>query len=170
MEQIFEWGLGIILISIIWFAMSGMICLILDATPIKEGVSLRDYIAINIRLPKRSRFLTKVDPIYELVSTWNGWVIRKWSLEYSDNSFAIAFFSLFLVYPVNFYRYTYVEKDTIYLPQKTKVADIDKSLKEIYEEQWLIENADRLAEEAKQKAKEDKIDKLNKIFIENYEA
>ena len=169
MEQVFEWGLGIILISIIWFAISGMICLILDATPIKEGVSLRDYIAINIRLPKRSRFLTKVDPIYELVSTWNGWAIRKWSLEYSDNSFAIAFFSLFLVYPVNFYRYTYVEKGFIYLPQKTKVADIDKSLKEIYEEQWMVENADRLAEEAKQKAREDKIDALNKVFIENYE-
>ena len=169
MEQIFEWGSGIILISIIWFAMSGMICLILDATPIKEGVSLRDYIAINIKLPKRSRFLTKVDPIYELVSTWNGWAIRKWSLEYSDNSFAIAFFSLFLVYPVNFYRYTYVEKGLIYLPAKTKVADIDKSLKEIYEEQWMVENADRLAEEAKQKAKEDKIDELNKVFTENYE-
>lgn len=170
MEQIFEWGPGIILISIIWFAMSGMICLILDATPIKEGLSLRDYIAINIKLPKRSRFLTKVDPIYELVDTWDGWAIRKWSLEYSDNSFAIALFSLFLVYPVNFYRYTYVEKGLIYLPAKIKVEDIDKSLKEIYEEQWMVENADRLAEEAKQKEKEDKIDKLNKIFIENYEA
>lgn len=170
MEQVLEFLAGAFMLSILWFAISGMICLLLDATPIKEGVSLRNYIAINIRLPKRSRFLTKVDPVYELVGTWDGWVIRKWSLEYSDNSFAIAFFSLFLVYPVNFYRYTYVEKGIIYLPKNLKVADIDRSLKEIYEEQWMVENADRLAEEAKQKAKEDKIDKLNKIFIENYEA
>ena len=170
MEQVLEFLADAFLLSIIWFAMSSMIYLLLDAAPTKEGVSLRDYIAINIRLPKRSRFLTKVDPIYELVGTWDGWVIRKWSLEYSDNSFAIAFFSLFLVYPVNFYRYTYVEKGTIYLPKNLKVADIDRSLGDIYEEEWRIVHADRLSEEAKQKAKEDKIDELNKVFIENYEA
>lgn len=170
MEQVLEFLEGAFMLSIVWFAISSMVFLLLGATPVKEGVSLRDYIAINIRLPKRSRFLTKVDPIYELVGTWDGWAIRKWSLEYSDNIFLIDFLSLLLIYPVKFYRYTYIKKGTIYLPQKTKVADIDKSLKEIYEEQWMVENADRLSEEAKQKAKEDKIDELNKVFIENYEA
>jgi hypothetical protein len=44
-----------------------------------------DRMAINIKLPKRKRFLNKVDPIYELdESNFGGFAVRKWELGYDD--------------------------------------------------------------------------------------
>ena len=71
-------GVFVIMSLVVWMTM-GVIHMILHA------IGLWDKMAINIKLPKRKRFLNKVDPIYELdESDFGGFAVRKWELGYDD--------------------------------------------------------------------------------------
>jgi hypothetical protein len=168
-EDVLGFLAGSFIVLLVWVAVSGLLYMMLDSTKLKSGKSLRDYISINIKLPKRERFLTKVDPIYELKDTdWQGWCIVKWELDYTDNNVGLQFLMLLLIYPINLYRYKYVAKGGIFLGDK-KYTDINVSLEEFYETQWAIENAEELEKAARRKNLKDKRDNLNKVFNENYE-
>jgi hypothetical protein len=168
-EDVLSFLLGSFIVLLVWFAVSGLLYMMLDSTELRNGKSLRDYISINIKLPKRERFLTKVDPIYELKnSDWQGWCIVKWELDYTDNNTGLQLLMLLLFYPINLHRYKYVAKGVISLGNKN-YTDIDVSLKEYYEAQWFIENAEELEKAARRKELKDKRESLNKVFNENYE-
>lgn len=169
MEDVLSFLADSFIVLLVWVAVSGLLFMMLDSTKLKSGRSLRDYISINIKLPKRERFLTKVDPIYELKRVdWQGWCIVKWELGYTDNNVGLQFLMLLLFYPINLHRYKYVAQGGISLGDKD-YTDINVSLEEFYETQWAIENAEELKKAARKKELKDKRDNLNKVFNENYE-
>ena len=163
MEQVFDYILEGLAFSVFYMIFAFLLHILL------YFLEIRDKIALNIKLPKRKRYLTKVDPIYELLDDeWNGWCIRKWELGYDECSIGLLLLMPFIPYPVNLLQYKYVATGVIYL-NDVKYTDIDVSLKEYYEAQWLIENAERLEIDARKKELKNKRDNLNKVFNENYE-
>ena len=163
MEQIFNF----ILDGLAFLALYSVFAFLLHI--ILYFLEIRDKIAVNIKLPKRKRFLAKVDPIYELLDDeWNGWYIRKWELGYSDTSDGLLLLMHLVPYPVNLLQYKYVATGVIYL-NDVKYTDINVSLKEYYEAQWFIENAAQIEIDARKKELKNKRDNLNKVFNENYE-
>jgi hypothetical protein len=163
MEQVFNF----ILDGLVFLALYIIFAFLLHIS--LYSLEIRDKIALNIKLPKRKRFLTKVDPIYELLDDeWNGWCIRKWELGYDDANVGLLLLMHLIPYPVNLLQYKYTSTGKIYL-NDVKYTDIDVSLKEYYEAQWFIENAERLEIDARKKELKNKRDNLNKVFNENYE-
>lgn len=128
-----------------------------------------DKIAIDIKLPKRKRFLTKVDPIYELCdSNFGGHVIKKWELDYAD-SIGLQFLMIYVPYPINLLRYKYVNKHLVWLPDNTNISKMTEELGEIFERMWAVKNAEFIEEKRKQKEYQDNLDRFNKVFNENFE-
>ena len=73
-------------------------------------IGIWDKMAINIKLPKRKRYLTKVDPIYELCdSDWGGYCVKKWELGYEDE-FGLQMLMVFIPYPIKLLRYKYINR------------------------------------------------------------
>ncbi len=163
MEQVFDYILKGLAFSVFYTIFAFLLHILL------YFLEIRDKIALNIKLPKRKRYLTKVDPIYELLEDeWYGWCIRKWELGYGNTSDGLLLLMHLIPYPINLLQYKYVATGVIYL-KDVKYTDINVSLKEYYEAQWFIENAERLEKEALKKERQAKRDNLNKLFNENYE-
>ena len=136
---------------------------------ILHAIGLWDRIVINIKLPKRKRFLTKVDPIYQLEENdFGGYVIRKWELGYED-SFGLQMLMIFIPYPIKLLRYKYIETKHIWLGEKTNISEITEDLGELFERKWAIENAKDIEERRIRKEYQDNLDRINKVFNENFE-
>lgn len=131
-----------------------------------------DKIKIKINLPKPKKYLTKVDPIYELYKNhWSDYVcVRKWSLKYGDEgTTALQFLIMIIPYPIEFYSYRYNIDDTVVVCNVGDEETITEDIGVIYERNW---NKLYQKEIEKQK-KKDSINNVyktaNKIFNENYE-
>ncbi len=147
---------------VVWMIM-GVIHMILHA------IGLWDKMAINVKLPKRKRFLTKVDPIYQLEENdFGGYVIRKWELGYED-TFGLQMLMVYIPYPIKLLRYKYTETKHIWLGEKTNISEITEDLGELFERKWAIENAKDIEERRIRKEYQDNLDRINKVFNENFE-
>jgi hypothetical protein len=128
-----------------------------------------DRMAINIKLPKRKRFLNKVDPIYELdESNFGGFAVRKWELGY-DDTFGLQMLMIYIPYPIKLLRYKYIQTGHIWLDEKTKLSEITEDLGDMFERIWAIKNAKEIEEKGIKKEHQDNIDRINKVFNENFE-
>jgi ABC-type multidrug transport system fused ATPase/permease subunit len=155
-------GVFVIMSLVVWMVM-GVIHMILHA------IGLWDKMAINIKLPKRKRFLNKVDPIYELnESDFGGLVVRKWELGY-DDTFGLQMLMIYIPYPIKLLRYKYIQSSYIWLDEKTKLSEITEDLGDMFERIWAIENAKEIEEKRIKKEHQDNIDRINKVFNENFE-
>jgi hypothetical protein len=154
--------IGGVLLLVTWMIL-GVFHMILHA------IGLWDKIVINIKLPKRKRFLNKVDPIYQLEENdFGGYVIRKWELGYED-SFGLQMLMIFIPYPIKLLRYKYTETKHIWLGEKTNISEITEDLGELFERKWAIENAKEIEEKRILKEYQDNLDRINKVFNENFE-
>jgi ABC-type multidrug transport system fused ATPase/permease subunit len=155
-------GVFVIMSLVVWMVM-GVIHMILHA------IGLWDKMVINIKLPKRKRFLNKVDPIYELnESDFGGLVVRKWELGY-DDTFGLQMLMIYIPYPIKLLRYKYIQSSYIWLDEKTKLSEITEDLGDMFERIWAIENAKEIEEKRIKKEHQDNIDRINKVFKENFE-
>jgi hypothetical protein len=155
-------GVFVIMSLVVWMTM-GVIHMILHA------IGLWDKMAINIKLPKRKRFLNKVDPIYELdESDFGGFAVRKWELGY-DDTFGLQMLMIYIPYPIKLLRYKYIQVGHIWLGEKTKLSEITEDLGDMFERIWAVENAKEIEEKRIKKEHQDNIDRINKVFNENFE-
>jgi ABC-type multidrug transport system fused ATPase/permease subunit len=155
-------GVFVIMSLVVWMVM-GVIHMILHA------IGLWDKMAINIKLPKRKRFLNKVDPIYEWnESDFGGLVVRKWELGY-DDTFGLQMLMIYIPYPIKLLRYKYIQSSYIWLDEKTKLSEITEDLGDMFERIWAVENAKEIEEKRIKKEHQDNIDRINKVFNENFE-
>ena len=155
-------GVFVIMSLVVWMTM-GVIHMILHA------IGLWDKMAINIKLPKRKRFLNKVDPIYELdESDFGGFAVRKWELGY-DDTFGLQMLMIYIPYPIKLLRYKYIQTGHIWLGEKTKLSEITEDLGDMFERMWAVENAKEIEEKRIKKEHQDNIDRINKVFNENFE-
>jgi hypothetical protein len=154
--------IGGVLLLVTWMIL-GVFHMILHA------IGLWDKIAINIKLPKRKRFLNKVDPIYQLEDgDFGGYIIRKWELGYED-TFGLQMLMVYIPYPIKLLRYKYIQTKYVWLGEKTKVSEITEELGELFERKWAIENAKEIEERRILKEYQDNLDRINKVFNENFE-
>lgn len=132
--------------------------------------NLWDKLVIEIKLPKRKRYKTKVTPIYQLEKSdlSGGYHIRKWELDY-DDEFGLQMLMVFVPYPIKLLRYKYITNKYIYLGDQTKVSEITEDLGDMFERLWSIENAKEIEEKRIRKEYQDNLDRINKVFNENYE-
>jgi hypothetical protein len=152
----------LVMLAVVWMIM-GVIHVILHA------IDLWDKMAINIKLPKRKRFLNKVDPIYELdESDFGGFAVRKWELGY-DDTFGLQMLMVYIPYPIKLLRYKYIQTGHIWLDEKTKLSEITEDLGDMFERIWAVENAKEIEEKRIKKEHQDNIDRINKVFNENFE-
>ena len=130
-----------------------------------------DKIAIKINLPKSKKYLTKVDPIYELrESSWDTSVyVYKWSLRYEHYDSILCLLLIIIPYPIILKKFGYYVEDSIYLCEREKVKDISEDLKTIYERKMVDINREMEIERKKKNEIENKFDELNQIFKQNYE-
>jgi hypothetical protein len=155
-------GVFVIMSLVVWMTM-GVIHMILHA------IGLWDKMAINIKLPKRKRFLNKVDPIYELdESDFGGFAVRKWELGYED-TFGLQMLMVYIPYPIKLLRYKYIQTGHIWLGEKTELSEITEDLGDMFERIWAVENAKEIEEKRIKKEHQDNIDRINKVFNENFE-
>lgn len=129
-----------------------------------------DKMAIEIKLPKRKRYKTKVTPIYQLEESdlSGGYYIRKWELDYEDE-FGLQMLMVFIPYPIKLLRYKYITNKYVYLGEKTKVSEITEDLGDMFERLWAIENAKEIEEKRIRDEYKDNLNRINKVFNENYE-
>jgi hypothetical protein len=163
MGQLLDFLLISGVLLMVWWMTMGVIHMIL------HGVGLWDKMAINIKLPKRKRFLNKVDPIYELdESDFGGFTVRKWELGY-DDTFGLQMLMVYIPYPIKLLRYKYIQVGHIWLGEKTKLSEITEELGDMFERIWAVENAKEIEEKRIKKEHQDNIDRINKVFNENFE-
>jgi len=162
MENLKEVLAAIIVIGILLFIVSGIIHIIL------YSLNIRDKISLKIRLPKPKKYLTKVNPIYELTKGYGEYHIRKWELNYVE-LVGVQFLLIFLPYPIDLLFYRYDIKYTLYLCETDDLKDVTRPLEEIFEEEYNVIHAKELEEERIKTERQNKIDELNKVFTENYE-
>lgn len=162
MEILKEVLAAIIVIGILLFIVSGIIHIIL------YSLNIRDKISLVIKLPKPKKYLTKVNPIYELVEGYGDYHIRKWELDYKE-LVGVQFLLIFIPYPIDLLFYRYDIKYTLYLCEIEDLKDVTRPLEEIFEEKYKVINAEELEKERIKTERRNKIDKLNKVFTENYE-
>jgi hypothetical protein len=129
----------VVMLAVVWMIM-GVIHMILHA------IGLWDKMVINIKLPKRKRFLNKVDPIYELdESDFGGFAVRKWELGY-DDTFGLQMLMVYIPYPIKLLRYKYIQAGHIWLDEKTKLSEITEDIGDMFERIWAVENAKEIEE------------------------
>lgn len=148
----------------IWFCTSGIIHVILHVT------NLWGKICLTIKRPKPKRYLTKVDPIYELkeCSFSTDLYIHKWELEYTI-LFGTQLLLIFFPYPIELMYWRYQHKGLIFLCKKEEVAYVTKDLAKLYEDKMAPSIKEREEEKKKREMENKKIDALNQIFKQNYE-
>lgn len=159
LENLFIIG---VMTMVVWLTI-GVIHVIL------HSVGVWDKMAIEIKLPKRKRYKTKVTPIYQLEESdlSGGYYIRKWELDYEDE-FGLQMLMVFIPYPIKLLRYKYITNKYVYLGE-IKIEEITEDLGDMFERLWAIENAKEIEEERIRKEYKDNLDRINKVFNENYE-
>ena len=133
---------------------------------------LDDLFPNKIYLKKPDKFLTKVDPIYELfqVEIDGDYYIKKYSLGYKLDNTISGFLFFFIPVPIYFYRYRYIDNRWAFFAcSKDYILSFDSDIKTVYETK-LLDDAET---EIRTKKYEDeilnKISEINAIYTENYE-
>jgi hypothetical protein len=146
-------------------------CLILNVIHMSTGI--RDRIALHFKIPKQKKYLTKVDPIYEMChDNWDrGYKVKKWSLTYEEPENLAVWCFIFIPYPIVFETFKYRVEDSYFLCNMDEVnlLDPDVPLEITYNEKherWLLKDAE---EKRLKDIKKNIIKSKNKIFKENYE-
>lgn len=163
MEELLVYLLGIVITLLIVWMVFGVFHLML------QHFDWYDRIAINIKLPKRKRFKTKATPIYQLEKSdlSGSYFIRKWELDYAGE-FGLQLLMIFIPYPINLFRYKYVMTGYVDL-DGINIKDITEDIGDMFERLWAIENAAEIELERKRKEYQDNLDRINKVFNENFE-
>jgi hypothetical protein len=134
-------------------------------------------LTFNVYFPKKKKYLQgKISPIYSLDKGYlTRFRITKYEISYKEVEGWIHFMFWIFVPSINIrtYFYGYHECDDVLQIDKRKeelLEDIgERELSEYYEaEMEIIKERERQALEL-YRSKQDKIDKLNQIFTENYE-
>lgn len=164
METIKEVLAAILIITLVLFIVSGVIHILLYTLGIRKKITLK------IKLPKRKKYLTKVDPIYQLRGNNydSSYYIHKWKLGYIEQEW-IELLLILIPYPIDIFVYKYEHVDVFYLCEKSGVEGINRDLKDLYEEMYEEKYAEQIAKEKENSKLQSKVDQLNKVFIENYE-
>ncbi len=165
METIKEVLAAILIITVVLFIVSGAIHILLYTLGIREKITLK------IKLPKRKKYLTKVDPIYQLRGDHcsnSSYYIHKWKLGYIEQEW-IELLLILIPYPIDIFVYKYEHVDVFYLCEKSGVENINRDLKDLYEEMYEEKYAEQIAKEKENNKLQSKVDQLNKVFTENYE-
>lgn len=163
MEELLVYLLGIVITLFIVWIIFGVFHLML------QHFDWYDRIAINIKLPKRKRFKTKATPIYQLEKSdlSGSYFIRKWELDYAGE-FGLQMLMIFIPYPINLFRYKYVMTGYVDL-DGININNIAEDIGDMFERLWAIENAAEIELERKRKEYQDNLDRINKVFNENFE-
>jgi hypothetical protein len=131
-----------------------------------------DKIKIKINLPKPKKYLTKVDPIYELYKSNLCYYIsvRKWSLRYSnENTVGLQFLFILIPYPIELYRYGYHIDDSVVVCDEGEEETITEDIGIIYERKWNLLHQEEIEKQKKKDSINNIYETANKIFNENYE-
>lgn len=158
-------NLIVIFVSIlVWYSISGLFHMFLHM------INSWEKIVYKIKRPKPKRYLTKVDPIYEMREcTWESGVsIHKWSLRYDVNLW-IQFLLIFIPYPIEIMYWRYRHENSIYLCKKDEVVNLTEDLSKLYEDKMAPSIKEWEETKRKRKEQDNKIDELNQIFKQNYE-
>lgn len=149
------------------------ISIVLNLTLYFSG--LRKKILWVIKIPKQKKYLTKVDPIYQMSYAndyWStGYFVYKWSLTYDDIEDIKVWCAFLIPYPITIQTFKYRIEDKYFLCKENEVNQLDPdiSLEMMFNERhekWLIKKAE---EKLVEKNKTDLILSKNQIFKENYE-
>ena len=159
LENLFIVG---VMTMVVWLTI-GVIHVIL------HSVGVWDKMAIEIKLPKRKRYKTKVTPIYQLEESdlSGGYYIIKWELSYEDD-FGLQMLMVFIPYPIKLLRYKYVVVGTTSLGN-IKIKEITEDIGVTFERLWAIANAKEIEEKRIRDEYKNNLDRINKVFNENYE-
>ena len=76
---------------------------------------------------------------------------------------------IYIPYPIKLLRYKYIQVGHIWLGEKTKLSEITEDLGDMFERIWAVENAKEIEEKRIKKEHQDNIDRINKVFNENFE-
>jgi hypothetical protein len=161
METLINIVLGVFLLLLL----SGTLHIILYIT------GLWEIIKIKVNLPKPKKYLTKVDPIYELYrDEWGEFVtIRKWSLGYNnENTIWLQLIFLLIPYPIEFFSYGYHIEDSVVACRYGQEETITEDIGIIYERNWEIIYGKEIEEKRKKELIDNVYKTANKIFNENY--
>jgi len=119
----------------------------------------------RFKIPPPKRFKNKVTPIYKLnvyEGTKNCFSISKYQLEWVDIDFLNYRFSL-IPFSALFQRYKYVPVDFFYEFEMDLDGVTDIGLL------WESEYSKELELKSAAQKEKDRVNKLNKVFLENYE-
>ena len=161
------------IIGIIIIGSLGLILLSLIVNLILLSLEIRNKVAWTIKLPKKKKYLIKVDPIYEIYQEdyWPGYRIRKWGLKWDQpEKWEVRTF-LFSPYPIRLEKFGYVVENSFFLCDHDKITllDPDRSIEDTYNELYLKWKTEDDIKVADQKLKEEILEGKNKIFKQNYE-
>ena len=128
-----------------------------------------DKMALEIKLPKRKRYKTKVTPIYQLEESdlSGGYYIIKWELSYEDD-FGLQMLMVFIPYPIKLLRYKYVVAGTVSLGN-IKIEEITEDIGITFERLWWVGHAKEIEEKRIRDEYKANLNRINKVFNENYE-
>jgi hypothetical protein len=127
---------------------------------------------IRINLPKRKRFLKKVDPIYRVIEKGLTpyMYVQKWSLMWVFPELVLCLIALVCPIPLRVYIWKYGLEGEFPICRSEKFNPSDyRSAKDLYESLEYAATIKKEAELTKEQKKQIEIDALNKIFDENYE-
>jgi len=144
------------------------------------GILLMDFGAkfpkIKITLPKNKKYLSgKHSPIYKLRLTDRRYhAVEKYELRYDEAEGIVYCLGVFLVPIFNLrtivYQYHECRELCFYVKSDEIIQEIgDMELSEFYEKELKRLNDKEAAEKTVENEKQSKVDKLNRIFNENYE-
>lgn len=136
------------------------------------SLGLFDKARIMFKVPKSKKYLSKLDPIYELYNNnygYSHYYIRKWSLSYKMNETFPALNVILFPWPLGPEIYKYHIENSYFICEKKDVSNIEGDLESNYN----IKHNESLVKEAEKKRLKDeknsKIKELNRSFKENYE-
>lgn len=142
----------------------------------------KEYL-FTIKLPIPKRFKTKIDPIYKYgYSEVNDWYVKgiyKYELKYKTISNILISNLILPIIPINIEKFGYVENEYSlkehdeYGTLRNKHFNIEDSnfdIKSEYENAYSLYKQKQQLEMSKYNLEESNINKINKIFNENYES
>jgi hypothetical protein len=158
-----------LILGLIYYIISSLISLIVS-------IYINDKYYIKIRLPKQKKIKAKNNEIYQLVVRDNYfdnediYVIKKWKLDWCKVEFAFFYLSIF-IYPIILYKIGYIEDDYIYVGNKNELKSFlstYNNLKDYYEYNDNIRKIEDQKKIDEENEIQNKIDKLNYDFNENF--
>lgn len=135
---------------------------------ILHQLNVWDKWKIVIEKKKDQKYLTKVDPIYrvEKMDYTNGMFVYKYELGWNNRE-SIQIWLLLIPLPIEILYFEYQYVGSHYACQKKEIIEFfsERTLEDFYEQRQREEDIENLEKEEKNNY----INKLNKLFEENYD-